>query len=425
MAIRVLIGAQWGDEGKGKVIDVLSDQVDWVVRYQGGNNAGHTVEVGDEKFVLHLIPSGILHEGKKCVIANGVVVDPIGLKEEIEGLLARGITVEGRFFISDRAHVLTPVHKVLDATREDAAAEGKKIGTTRRGIGPAYADKTVRTGLRFGEFVGQDIAAKVAAHTADASMSAEDQKSFVEALEYIMPFVADTTTLLHDAVAEDGSLLFEGAQGTMLDIDHGTYPFVTSSNTTSGGACTGSGTPPNKIDEVIGVCKAYTTRVGEGPFPTEDVDKDGTEMAKAGHEFGSTTGRARRCGWFDAIIARYAARVNGINWWTITKLDVLDGFEEIKLCTAYQLDGKTISTIPANVEDFARCEPVYETMPGWLSETSAAQSFDELPVNAKKYIERIEALTEVPVHIVSVGPRRSETLICPVSPLYKSCSIVG
>jgi adenylosuccinate synthase len=419
MAFKIVIGAQWGDEGKGKIVDVLSEDVDWIVRYQGGNNAGHTVEVGDEKFVLHLIPSGILHEGKRCVIGNGVVFDANGFIQEMDGLQERGFDFTNRLFISDRAHLVLPYHKLQDAGEEGSTVQ--KIGTTLRGIGPTYADKISRSGIRVGELLDPEFPQMLreriefkntvlAGLDTDPLDADEIVADFAKITERLKPYIADTTYILHEAIEKNESVLFEGAQGTMLDIDHGSYPFVTSSNATAGGACTGSGIGPNNIGDVIGVCKAYTTRVGEGPFPSELLDETGTNLAKLGHEFGSTTGRPRRCGWFDAIVAKYSVMVNGITWWVITKLDVLDTFETISLCVAYELDGKRIERVPANIKEFARCIPIYEEMPGWLTNTSSVTSYDELPPNAMAYLKRIEALTGTPVGIASVGPRRSETL---------------
>jgi len=416
----VLIGGQWGDEGKGKIVDVLTENADWIVRYQGGNNAGHTVEIGDKKFVLHLVPSGMLREGKRCVLGNGVVLDPAGLVKEINGLRAKGIEPQGRLFISERAHLVMPWHKENDTGRE-TASEGIKIGTTRRGIGPAYADKANRIGLRAGEMLRPDFAERVRTAAALHARALEvlgrpalDVDAIVtEYLGYasaLAPFVADTARMLNSALARSEVMLFEGAQGTMLDIDHGTYPFVTSSNATSGGATTGTGVPPNRIKEVVGVVKAYTTRVGEGPFPSELLDADGEKMGRIGAEFGATTGRARRCGWFDAVVARHAVMINGVDWWALTKMDVLDHFETLRICTAYELDGNRIDYVPSNIEDFGRCVPVYEEMPGWMCATGECASFEALPERAREYVHRLEVLTGVPAHIVSVGPKRHSTL---------------
>ena len=418
----ILIGAQWGDEGKGKIIDVLTERADWVVRPQGGNNAGHTVEIGDEKFVLHLVPSGILTPGKRCVIGNGVVLDPVALVEEIKGVEARGLTVAGRLFISDRAHVVFPYHRMLDAQGEARRAKGDQIGTTQRGIGPTYADKAARFGLRMCDLLDPEFPALLKSRVEDknrilAAMGApvvayEDVLAATQqAMEVLGPLTCDVIPLLHGAAKRGESLLFEGAQGIMLDLDFGTYPFVTSSSSGSGGACTGSGFPPGRIDHVVGVLKAYTTRVGEGPFPTELNDAAGEELRRVGREFGATTGRPRRCGWFDAVVARHAVLTCGVDEWALTKLDVLDGFETIRICTAYELDGKRIDHFPANVRAVARCRPVYEDVPGWQASTREVVRFADLPENAKRYVARLERITGVPVGILSLGPRRERTLI--------------
>lgn len=418
----VLIGAQWGDEGKGKIIDVLTEKVDWVVRYQGGNNAGHTVEIGPEKYVLHLVPSGILHAGKKCVIGNGLVVDPVALTKELQGVAERGVDPAGRFFISDRAHVVLPYHRLIDEYREKKPATGSMIGTTKRGIGPTYGDKASRTGLRMGDLIDPGAEAmlrdRVAANNRILSAlgaplvdAEETLRNIMDAVRYLKPFIADTIPMLHGARQRGESILFEGAQGTMLDIDYGTYPFVTSSSATAGGACTGSGVPPHAIDRVLGVVKAYATRVGEGPFPSELDDATGEAIRKAGHEFGATTGRPRRCGWFDAVVARYSVMVNGIDAWAITKLDVLDEFDTLQICTAYMCDGQRIDHVPANVRALARCQPVYESMPGWKCSTKEVTAWEQLPANAQAYLRRLEALTGVKTSILSVGPRRDSTIM--------------
>jgi adenylosuccinate synthase len=423
MTTRVLIGGQWGDEGKGKIVDVLTEDAEWVARFQGGNNAGHTVEIGDKKFVLHLIPSGILRDGKKCILGNGVVLDPIGLISEIETIRGQGVDPTGRLFISDRAHIVFPYHASQDAGAEQAADDDKKIGTTKRGIGPTYGDKVNRIGLRAGDLLCDDLAGLLRAKVTEKNvvLSAmgvpplnvdEVINLFTQAASTLSEYIADTTTMLNDAIASGASVLFEGAQGTMLDIDHGTYPFVTSSNATSGGACTGTGVAPNKINDVVGVVKAYTTRVGEGPFASELLDETGEEIRRVGAEFGATTGRPRRCGWFDAVVAKYAVMVNGINWWAITKMDVLDGFETIKICVAYELDGKQITHIPSRIEDYARCTPIYEEVPGWNAPTTAVTAFKDLPAAAQSYVRRLEELTGARAGIVSVGPKRSETMFC-------------
>jgi adenylosuccinate synthase len=422
MSKTVLIGSQWGDEGKGKIIDVLTANADWVVRYQGGNNAGHTVEIGDQKYVLHLTPSGILREDCKCVIGNGLVVDIIGLQSELTELAERGIKLDGRLFISDRAHVVLPYHKALDGAKEGNLEEGKKIGTTKRGIGPCYMDKADRVGLRMGDILEADFLDRVRELTANKNAVIEAMggealdidevvTEITAAAEYLKPFICDTIPILHEAVQNDEEILFEGAQGVMLDVDFGTYPFVTSSSTGAGGAPAGSGVPPNAIDRVVGIVKAYTTRVGEGPFPTELHDDMGAHIAKVGHEFGATTGRPRRCGWFDGVIAKYSAMVGGINEWALMKLDVLDAVETIKVCIGYECDGKRIDNVPASISKLERCTPIYEEVKGWNTPTTECTSWDELPQEAKDYIEYLEKLTGVKVSILSVGPKRSSTLL--------------
>ena len=420
MANTILVGAQWGDEGKGKIIDYLTDDADIVVRSQGGNNAGHTIVHGKKKFVLHLIPSGILRRGKTCVIANGVVVDPVALVGEIDGLRGRGIKVGKNLLLSDCAHLVMPWHRLLDEQRE--VRKGKnKIGTTKRGIGPAYGDKAARTGLRVGDLLDKDVFArklKLRLEENNAvlkSLGAKPiayqplLKSYLAAAKVLRPHVTNTVVWLHDVMSRGRSLLFEGAQGTYLDIDHGTYPFVTSSNTTAGGACTGSGVPPHRMDTVIGVMKAYTTRVGEGPFPTED-DALGDMLHGMGREFGATTGRARRCGWFDAVATHYAAMINGIDKLAITNLDGLDAVPEIKVCTAYKLDGKTLRHPPTDSAEWARCRPVYRKFPGWMKPTSGVRRFNDLPLNARCYVRALADLTGAKLGIVSVGAAHDETI---------------
>ncbi len=422
MSKTVLIGSQWGDEGKGKIIDVLTANVDWVVRYQGGNNAGHTVEIGDQKYVLHLTPSGILRENCKCVIGNGLVVDIIGLMDELTDLSRRGIDFSNRMFVSDRAHIVLQYHKELDGAKEGQLGDSKKIGTTKRGIGPAYCDKVDRTGLRIGDILEDDFLdrVKTQAETKNAVLVGMGAKPLdidellvkvKEAADYLRPFICDTVPLLHEAVVNDDEILFEGAQGVMLDVDFGTYPYVTSSNTGAGGAPAGSGIPPNAIDRVVGIVKAYTTRVGEGPFPTELHDEMGAHIAKVGNEFGATTGRPRRCGWFDGVVARYSAMVGGINEWALMKLDVLDAVETIRVCVAYECDGERIDTVPASIRKLERCVPIYEDFKGWNTPTTGCTSWDELPEQAQKYVQYLENLTGVKVSILSVGPKRSSTLL--------------
>lgn len=421
MANTVLIGAQWGDEGKGKIIDVLTEEVDIVVRYQGGSNAGHTVKIGEEQYVLHLIPSGILRGDKTCVIGNGVVVDPIALLKEIGELAERGMAVQDRLLISDRAHIVFPYHRLMDESREQRRAADKKIGTTKRGIGPTYGDKAARTGLRMGDLLDprfedllagrlEEKGAILRALGSDPAQLDGVKSAYREAADLLAPYITDTIAFLNQSMSAGKNLLFEGAQGTMLDIDFGTFPYVTSSNATAGGACTGTGVAPNRIDRVIGVMKAYTTRVGEGPFPTELTDAMGELIGREGREFGATTGRPRRCGWFDAVVTRYSAMINGVDEWAITKLDVLDKVETIKICVAYECEGKRHETIPGNVRILERCRPVYEEFEGWRSPTTHVREFAELPARAKVYVERLCELTGVPVCILSVGPGRASTM---------------
>ena len=420
MANIVLVGAQWGDEGKGKIIDVLTGRSDIVVRSQGGNNAGHTIVLGGQKYVLHLIPSGILRPGKVCVIGNGVVIDPIALVGEIDGLRALDIAVEKNLLISDCAHLVMPYHPRFDERRE--LAKGKhKIGTTKRGIGPAYGDKAARTGLRMSDLMQPAVfSAKLQLRLREANQILRTfgaqplsfkqvEAAYLEAGARLKPFVTNTVVYLHNALAKRKKILFEGAQGTFLDLDHGTYPYVTSSNTTAGGACTGSGVPPHRVDQVMGVMKAYTTRVGEGPFPSEDMGV--TNMLHGmGREFGATTGRARRCGWFDAVATRFATMVNGIDLLAVTNLDGLDTVERLRICTAYRLDGKTVDVPPSDHEAFARCEPVYEEMPGWETSIAGVRRYGDLPTAARRYLKRISDLTGAELSIVSVGPKRSQTI---------------
>ena len=421
MATTVLIGIQWGDEGKGKIIDVLTEQADVVVRYQGGGNAGHTVEIGDQKYILHLIPSGILRPGKECVIANGVVVDPIALVSEIQDLEKRGLSVRDRLRLSSRAHLVCAYHKLTDACQENAAAAGRQIGTTRRGIGPTYADKARRVGLRAGEMLDaagferrfrDQLAATNHLLTLYGAKPLDVDKEWAlmaPAVAALAPLVTDTVLTVNRARLAGRRLLFEGAQGMWLDVDYGTYPFVTSSNTTVGGACTGGGIAPRHITDVMGVAKAYTTRVGEGPFPTELSGDAGVALREAGKEYGATTGRPRRCGWFDAVACRYAVMLNGVDGLAVTKLDVLDNLAELKICTAYRLDGKTLDAPPTEAAALARVVPVYETVPGWQAPTTGVRSFDALPAKAQAYLHRLAELTGAPVRLVSTGPNRAAT----------------
>ena len=422
MANTIIVGAQWGDEGKGKIVDFLTEKTDIVVRAQGGNNAGHTVIHDGKKYVLHLIPSGILWPEKNCVIGNGVVIDPVSLLEEFDKLDGQGILISpDNLAISNRAHLTLPYHRILDSFRESGLG-GKKIGTTGRGIGPTYVDKSERSGLRMSDLFNQKklvekIESKV--QKANSLLEGSDVEPLVtnqiieelnSAASRLKPFICETTTYLHERIAEGKSLLFEGAQGTYLDIDHGTYPFVTSSNTTAGGACTGSGVSPRNIDNVTCVAKAYTTRVGSGPFITENQEFS-DRMHGMGREFGATTGRKRRCGWFDAVLVKHACRLNGADQLAVTNVDGLDGIESIKICTSYELRGETITTPPANSEDWEDCTPNYEKLPGWGDEiTAGAESIDALPKNANNYLDRLSELCETPVKIIGVGPDRKETL---------------
>ena len=418
----ILVGAQWGDEGKGKVIDFLTEEADVVVRFQGGSNAGHTVVVGDKKYVLHLVPSGVLHEGKHCVIGNGVVMDPFDLVRELEQVQSWGFDIKGRFHISERAHMVMQWHRALDAAEESARAAGRKIGTTGRGIGPAYAAKVGRYGMRAGDLLKPNFADIIRIRTEEAnaklvSLGAHELdvdemiRLYTPMANALLPYVTDTVQFLHESLDANRQILFEGAQATMLDVDFGTYPFVTSSNPTAGGACTGSGVGTRAIDRVIGVLKLYTTRVGEGPFPTELFDSDGELLRSRGGEFGATTGRPRRCGWFDAVIARYAQRINGVDFWAMTKLDVLDAFPTVKICTGYKRDdGFVYQTFPADLDVLAHCEPIYEELPGWQCETSHITDYDALPENAKRYVARILELIGGKLGVLSVGPARETTL---------------
>ncbi|MBI3317355.1 MAG: adenylosuccinate synthase [Candidatus Omnitrophica bacterium] len=423
MMIRILIGAQWGDEGKGKIIDLLAQKSDIIVRYQGGNNAGHTVKFDQEKFVLHLIPSGILNPGKICVIANGVVIDLEALFREIEMLESKGIQVKGRLRVSEQAHLLFPYHRLMDQLRESQTEKKSVIGTTKKGIGPCYADKMARVGLRAGDLRHLDyfkdrlwsvlrernrILSKIYKHEGVSFASIfPKMKSYRSRL---MNYLCDTPLYLYEAARKGKDILFEGAQGTMLDVDHGTYPFVTSSNATVGGAIAGSGISPTLIDRVIGVVKAYTTRVGEGPFPSQFPSDLMKLIQTKGEEFGSTTGRPRRCGWFDAVIAHYAIRINGIDEMAVMKMDVLSGLKQIKIATAYRLGSRLLKEYPSSIRDFSRCTPVYETMRGWSENVQQVRRWKDLPLNAKKYVKRLEALMQTPIKILSVGSKRSQTI---------------
>ena len=421
MANTILVGAQWGDEGKGKIIDVLTEKADIVVRYAGGNNAGHTVFIGKTKYVLHLVPSGILRKNKLCVIGNGVVVDPIGLVNEIQGLKKIGVKITGdNFILSETAHVVFPYHRELDAQRE--VLKGKnKIGTTKRGIGPAYGDKAARVGLRVNDLVDPDrleqkLSVRIKENNAVLTSLGAKPLSFKQVFaeynaagRFLKPFVQNTVVLLHDAMGEDADILFEGAQGTFLDIDHGTYPFVTSSNTTAGGACTGSGVPPHRMDRVVGVMKAYTTRVGEGPLPTENQEISDL-LHGMGREFGATTGRARRCGWFDSVATRHATMVNGIDDLAVTNLDGLDTVETIRVCVAYRHGKARYDYVPNDAQVLAECEPVYVEFDGWRTPTDKARSWKQLPAKARAYLKAIAELTNAKLYIASVGPARDQTI---------------
>ncbi len=423
MPVTIIVGAQWGDEGKGKIVDHLSEKVDIVARYQGGANAGHTVVIGEQEHVLHLIPSGIFHPHVNCLIGNGVVVDPIALLNEIRQLESLKIRVEGRLFISHNAHLIMPYHKLLDTIREQT---GDKIGTTGRGIGPAYIDKFMRVGIRIVDLLDRDlfvrklrknigeknrILQKIYGETElDADRIAAEYEEFDKKID---PYITDTSLYLQKALRENKAVLAEGAQGALLDIDHGTYPFVTSSNPTSGGACTGLGIPPTAITSVLGVVKAYSTRVGNGPFPTELKDSTGDTLRETGGEYGATTGRPRRCGWFDTLALRHSVMINGISRIAITKLDVLDAFDEIRICVGYEHRGKLLKTFRSDVPTLEALTPVYESFPGWKTSTAGVTSYDRLPANARRYIEAIGSLTGTEVHMVSVGARRDQTLFVP------------
>jgi adenylosuccinate synthase len=423
MANVVVVGAQWGDEGKGKVVDIYTEYADDIVRYQGGNNAGHTLVVGNEKVVLHLIPSGILHEGKRCIIGNGVVLDPEVFIKEITKLKESGrIKDDSCLLLSESLHIIMPYHKRIDIARE-AKSGDKKIGTTGRGIGPCYEDKIGRRGMRLMDLIDPDtFARKLKEYLVEKNFILEKflgeppcdfDQIFAEYQGYakvLRTYVADTALILNNDLQAGKKALFEGAQGTLLDVDHGTYPFVTSSSTCAGGACTGAGVSPRVINEIIGISKAYVTRVGSGPFPTELLDETGEQLRKTGAEFGATTGRPRRCGWFDAMVIRFAVRVNGLTGIALTKLDVLSEFDTIKVCTGYTFEGKLLETLPAALEVFEKCQPVYEELPGWKTDITEVRSFEELPPAAQSYVRRLEKLAGCQIVMVSVGPRRDQTI---------------
>jgi adenylosuccinate synthase len=414
-----VLGAQWGDEGKGKIVDLLTPHFDIVARYQGGHNAGHTVYVNGKKFVLRLIPSGILHPAVTCVIGNGVVVDPIALFSEIDELVQAGIEVGSRLVVSDKAHLILPYHRDLDLLSEARRGE-RKIGTTSRGIGPAYEDKIARRGIRVGDLADpkaleKNVRDNVTARNRlvhDSTMEWEPVLArLLEQAERLKPLVRDVSLMLSDAMRDRRSIMFEGAQGTLLDIDHGTYPYVTSSNATIGGVCTGLGVGPRAIDGVMGVVKAYTTRVGEGPLPTELSDDMGQRLRDSGNEYGAVTGRPRRCGWYDAVASRYGARINGLDVLALTKLDVLDGIERIDICTAYRFGSRTLSEFPSDVSQLGQCEPIYESMPGWSTPTRGLRRYEDLPENARNYVARLEQVSGVPAALISTGSERSDTIL--------------
>lgn len=423
MSAFIVLGAQWGDEGKGKMTDYLAESADVVVRFQGGNNAGHTVEVGDKQYKLHLIPSGVLYKNKLNVIGNGVVVDPKALFEEIDYLKGVGVEVTPEnLIISDRAQLIMPYHKILDGIKEKARGKND-IGTTGKGIGPCYTDKAERCGIRicdlmhkevFEEKLKENVEMKSAIITKVFGGDALDFNSiyneYLDYAERMRPFVRDISVEVYNNIKAGKNVLFEGAQGTLLDIDYGTYPYVTSSNTIAGGVCTGAGVGPTAITNAVGIAKAYTTRVGKGPFPTELFDETGDWIREKGHEYGVTTGRARRCGWLDLVILKTTARISGLTSFVVTKIDTLAGMEKVKVCTGYKFDGKVIDYVPASLEDLAKCEPIYEEFEGWDESIENARSYDELPENAKVYLKRIEEFTDTRISIVSVGPRRDQTM---------------
>jgi adenylosuccinate synthase len=420
MPVQIIVGAQWGDEGKGKIVDHLSEKIDIVARYQGGANAGHTVVIGDRQYVLHLIPSGIFHPQVTCVIGNGVVIDPIALMDEIKQLQQLKIEISGRLLISHNAHLIMPYHKLLDTIREQTT---EKIGTTGRGIGPAYIDKFMRVGIRIVDLLDRDVfVTKLKRNIEEKNQILKkiygnpelDVDKIVNEYEefdkQIDEYVTDSALFLNKALREGKQILAEGAQGALLDVDHGTYPFVTSSNPTSGGACTGLGIPPTSVTSIMGVVKAYTTRVGNGPFPTEQLNEIGETLRKNGGEYGATTGRPRRCGWFDAVALRYSAMINGITHIAVTKLDVLDDFDHLKVCTGYMLNGKMLKSFPTNIRSLETLTPVYETFEGWKSPTSSIRSFNDLPAKARIYLNALASFTGTKLQIVSVGPRRDQTI---------------
>jgi adenylosuccinate synthase len=420
----VVVGTQWGDEGKGKIVDLLTERAQLVVRYQGGNNAGHTLVVGGEKFIFHLIPSGILHPGTRCLIGNGVVLDPEVFLMEVDRLKARGLAVgPENLGISERTQVIMPYHRRIDVAREEQKGAAK-IGTTGRGIGPCYEDKVARRGIRVAELLDADVLKSKLAdvlpeknfylekflHNTPFTLE-EILTPYLEMGNRLRPLVTNVSVLLQQAVRNGQNILFEGAQGTHLDIDHGTYPYVTSSNPVAGGAATGAGVGPGQLHHVLGIVKAYTTRVGGGPFPTECLDKIGDHLVECGVEFGSTTGRRRRCGWLDVVVLRDAARLNGLTGLAITKLDVLSTLNPVKVCVGYDCDGSRRDTMPATIQDLERCQPIFEELPGWAEDIRGARRYEDLPGNTQKYLKRVEELVGVPIQIISVGPDRDETIV--------------
>ena len=421
MSTKVIIGAQWGDEGKAKIIDILSEEAEVVIRSQGGNNAGHTVVVDNKKYKFHLIPSGILYPGTQCIVANGVVIDPQGMLEEVDGLLEEGISIDN-LRISERAHLVMPYHKVLDGIKEAARGEGD-IGTTKKGIGPCYMDKAERSGIRVCDLMNEELFAKkvrenviiknkIIKYVYDQDIQLDAEEIIADYRKYadrLAPYITDTTVLAHQAVSSGKKVLFEGAQGTLLDIDLGTYPYVTSSHPVTGGVCVGSGIGPTAIDECIGVMKGYVTRVGKGPFPTELFDEIGKQIQDVGHEYGSTTGRPRRCGWFDAVIGEFAVRTSGLTSIALNKIDVLSDIETIKICVAYKKNGEITKHFPASLEELAKCEPVYEDMPGW-GPIDHIRTYAELPETAKAFVRRVEELCGAKVTMVGVGPNRDQNI---------------
>jgi len=425
MSTLVVVGSQWGDEGKGKITDLLSEEADIIVRYQGGCNAGHTVVKEDEQYIFHLIPSGILHEGVKCLIGNGVVIDPESLLQEIDNLKKKNIVIDDNLFIDFKAHVVLPYHKTLDEIKEKKRGKDK-IGTTQRGIGPAYADKIARTGVRMIDLIDEkSLSKKLESNLSEKNyifdrlygLKISDQekkdiiKKYIKYGQLLKKYLIDVSLYLNQAINDDKKILFEGAQGTLLDVDHGTFPYVTSSNPIAGGACVGTGVGPTKIDRVTGITKAYTTRVGRGPFPTELKRELGEHIRQKGGEFGATTGRPRRCGWFDAVIVNYAVRINGMDSMVLTKIDVLSDFKKIKICTSYKYNGEIIREFPVNLEILQNCIPIYEEMEGWKGDISQVTKYECLPRQLKAYVSRIEELVKTKIAIISVGPQRSQTII--------------